>query len=242
MNRYLPPFLFAGLGALALSGCDDPVVSIDGHTGVPLAQLQMSAANVSEITLLGPDTVLVVHGDKPGIRVTGDQRAADALRFVLAEGKLGIGRAPGAPVGSGTAIVTITDPAVDHLIMAGSGTISSNRLNGDAVGVTIGGSGRVIANAIAARKLDVEVLGSGAFTCAGHADKLDLSLAGSGAADMAGLKVGEAEIDLAGTGSGALASDGKVTGSVVGTGTVNVHGKAQCEVSVTGTGKVICQP
>jgi hypothetical protein len=239
MIRLLPPLLFS---ALALTGCDDPVVSIDGHTGVPLAKLQMTTGNVGEVTLLGPDTVRLVHGDRFGIQVGGDRRAADALRFVLSDGKLGIGRAPDARVGNGTAIVTITDPAVDHLIMAGSGTIASDRLDGDAVGVTVGGSGQVTAKAIAARKLDVEVLGSGGFTGAGHADKLDLTLAGSGAAEMPGLKVGEAQIDLAGSGSGSLASDGKVSGSVVGTGTVSVHGNAHCDVNVTGPGKVVCQP
>jgi len=242
MDHLFSPFLIVGLAAFALSGCDDPVVSIDGHTGVPLAQLPMSTSNVSEVTLLGPDSVTVEHGNTFGIRVSGDRRAADALRFVLSDGKLGIGRAPGADIGSGTAIVTITDPAVDHLIMAGSGTISADRLSGDAVGVTIGGSGQVTAKTIAARKLDVEVLGSGGFTGAGRADRLDLTLAGTGTAEMAGLKVDQADIDLAGTGTGTLASDGKVTGTVVGTGTVNVHGKALCDVSVTGTGKVTCQP
>jgi hypothetical protein len=244
MIRFLSPSraLVAALGALVLSGCDNPVVSIDGHTGVPLAQLKLTGQNASEVTLLGPDIVTVVHGDKLRIHVEGDPRAAAALRFVLTDGKLGIGRKPDADAGSGTAIVIITDPSVDHLVMAGSGTISSDRLDGAAVGVTIGGSGRIVASNIAAGKLDVEVLGSGGFTGSGHADKLALSLAGSGSADMARLKADQADIDLAGTGNGDLASDGHVSGSVVGTGTIRVNGKARCDVSVTGTGKVICQP
>jgi hypothetical protein len=245
MIRFFPASCLA-LAALALSaptlaGCDDPVVSIDGHTGVPLARLAMSGSTISEVTLLGPDTVHVVHGDKPGIVVAGDPRAAAALRFVLTDGKLGIGRKPDADAGNGTAIVTITDPSVDHLIMAGSGAIASDRLDGPNVGVTIGGSGQVGVNAIAAGKLDVEVLGSGSFAGSGHADKLELTLAGSGSADLARLRAGEANIDLAGTGSGSLSSDGKVTGTVVGTGTVTVHGKAHCDVSVTGPGKVTCR-
>jgi len=230
------------VGLLTLAGCDNPRVSIDGHTGEPLASLDLADHSASEVTLLGPDTVHIMPGDKLTIHVAGDARAVAALRFVLKDGKLGIGRQPDANVGSGTATVTITDPAIDHLILAGSGTILSDRLNGAAVGVTIGGAGKVAVTQIAAQELDVEVLGSGGFTGSGHADKLSLTLAGSGTADMPGLSAGRAQIDLAGTGSGNLASDGQVTGTVVGTGVVTVHGNAHCDVSVTGPGRVTCQP
>jgi hypothetical protein len=239
--------MFSAIGlvallSLALAGCDDPKVSIDGHKGIPLAQLDLADRSAREVTLLGPDAVHIVHGDALAIRVEGDARAVDALRFVLNDGKLGIGRKPDADVGNGTATVTITDPAIDHLIMAGSGTISSDRLNGGAVGITVGGSGHVIAAGIAAGQLDVEVLGSGSFTGSGHAERLALTLAGAGAVDLARLKAGDAAIDVAGSGIGDLASDGRVTGSVVGASVVTVHGKARCNVSVTGPGRVTCQP
>ena len=234
--------LCTALVTLALIGCHPTIVSIDGQTGVPLAKLAISDAPITSVALLGPDTVRVVHGNKPGIRVTGDPKAADALRFVLTNGKLGIGRKPGGTFGDGTATLTVTTPAIDHLIMAGSGKITSDRLNGKAVEVTIGGSGEVKVDAINSEKLDGEVAGSGLFTGSGHADKLALTIAGTGTADMAGLNVGEAQINLAGTGSGNLASNGHVTGAVIGTGVVTVHGKARCDISVTGTGKVNCTP
>ena len=233
---------FVALGVLALAGCGDGVLTIDGHSGVPLEQLAVTGKTIGEVTLLGPDTVHVVHGEKPSVTVAGDPRAVDALRFVLTDGKLGISRKANADVGTGTAIVTVTTAAVDHLIMAGSGTISSDRLNGSSLGITIGGSGHIDVKDIAAGKLDVEVMGTGTVVGSGHADRLELSIAGTGTADLAGLKVDQAAIEVAGTGDGTVASDGKVTGSVVGTGTVTVHGKANCNVSVTGTGKVICQP
>jgi hypothetical protein len=39
--------------------------------------------------------------------------------------------------GAGLATISISDPVVDHLIVAGSGTMSSDRLSAPAVGVTI---------------------------------------------------------------------------------------------------------
>jgi hypothetical protein len=239
MSRLILPFA-ACLGFL-LAGCDAPRVSIDGHTGVPLAQLDFAGRAVHDITLLGPDTVHVVHGDTLTIHAEGDARAVAALRFVLNDGKLGIGRQPDVSTGNGTATITITDPAVDHLVMAGSGTMSSDRMAGNDVGITIGGAGHVVTAGIEATRLDVEVLGSGSFTGSGHAETLALTLAGSGDADLAQLHADNAQVDIAGTGTGALTSDGRVTGSVVGTGVVNVHGKAHCDISVTGTGRVTCQ-
>ena len=229
-------------GALALAGCDYPRVSIDGHTGVPLAQLALTGQAAHDITLLGPDSIAVVRGDRLTIRAEGDPRAVAALRFVLADGKLGIGRQPDAQVGPGNATITITAPAIDHLTLAGSGTISSDRLAGASAGVTIGGAGKVMAAGIAASQLDVEVLGSGGFIGNGHADRLALTLAGSGSVDLARLKAGNVTVDLAGTGTGELASDGHVTGTVVGTGAITIHGKAQCEVGITGPGRVTCLP
>jgi len=240
-HSFLARSLLAACLAMPLAGCDAPKVSIDGHTGVPLAQLDLTGRSAHEVTLLGPDTVHVVHGDSLAIRVEGDARAIAALRFVLTDGKLGIGRQPDANAGNGTATVTITDPSVDHMVMAGSGTMSNDRLAGNDVGVTIGGSGHVVTAGIEATQLDVEVLGSGSFTGSGNAENLALTLAGSGDADLAQLRAGSATIDVAGTGTGVLTSDGRVTGSVVGAGVVNVHGKAHCDVSVTGTGRVTCQ-
>jgi hypothetical protein len=242
LTRFRPATLAAGAILLPLAACDNLNVSIDGHTGVPLARLDMSGQNAREVTLLGPDTVHIVHGDKLAIRVEGDARAVAALRFVLNDGKLGIGRKPNADTGNGTATITITDPAVDHLIMAGSGTMSSDRLTGPSVGVTIGGSGHVVTAGIAAREFGVEVLGSGSFTGSGQADKLALTLAGSGDVDLAQFKTGAASIDIAGSGTGVLASDGQITGSVAGSGVITVHGKAHCTVSVTGSGRITCQP
>lgn len=229
-------------GTLALAGCHNAAVTIDGHSGVPLAQLALTGAHVTEITLLGPDTVNVVRGNTFAINVAGDPHAVEALRFVLTDGKLGVSRKSGNSSDDGGATVTITTPAVDHLIMAGSGKISSDQLTGDSVGVTIGGSGAVNVARIEAKQLDAEVLGTGTFTGGGHVGKLALSIAGTGDADLARLQADQADVSVAGTGNGTLASNGKVTGSVVGTGEITVHGKAQCDVSVTGTGKVNCQP
>ena len=233
------PVLLAPFG-LALSGCHGGEIIIDGESGVPLAKLVTAGQTAHEISLLGPDTVQVVHGAALGITVAGDPAAVAALRFELKDGKLAIARKSGTI--NGTATVTVTDPAFDHLVMAGSGKMTADRIDGAKVGLTIGGSGTITADGVAAGQLSVDVLGSGNISASGKADKLVLSIAGTGNAELAALKAGEAAIDVAGTGSAHVASDGNVSGAIIGTGNVTVTGHAHCDVSVTGTGKIVCQP
>ncbi|WP_157403864.1 GIN domain-containing protein [Novosphingobium nitrogenifigens] len=227
--------------ALALAGCDSPSVSINGRDGVTLDRLDLSGHAPSEITLLGPDNVRIVHGDRFDIRIEGPDTARKALRFVLADGRLGIGRMPDSG-GAGLATISISDPVVDHLIVAGSGTMSSDRLSAPAVGVTIGGSGRIATGTIATRHLDIELLGSGNVTGNGHADTLALNMTGSGNADLGGLRAETTAIALTGSGTGVIGSGGEVTGSITGSGTMTVRGHARCTVVVTGSGRIACEP
>ena len=235
--RGLSGIALAGL-ALATSACESNPMTIEGHKGVPLAQLDLGGPPPEEITLLGPDTVHIVQGDTLAIRAEGPAR--DALRFVRSKGKLGIGRDNGQS--AGTATIDVTVPAAQRLILAGSGTITADRLRGDDVRVTIAGSGKVDAGRIDASALKVDVLGSGALTGAGKADALKLAVAGSGAARMPGLAVGRGDIDMTGTGTASFASDGRVTATIIGSGEVRVHGRATCTTRATGSGRLICAP
>ena len=236
--RYLVP----AAALLALAGCNPAHVTIDGHGGVPFETLDLTDKHIHAVTLLGPDAVRIVHGAKFGIHIDGSASARAALRFVLDDGKLGIGRDPLANGGRDVAVITVTTPEIDAINLAGSGDVSADSLTGGAIAVSIGGSGRASAAHIDTPKLDLSVMGSGSFTGSGHAEKLDLSLAGSGDVDLARLTTGSAAVDIAGSGTAELSSDGPITGSVAGSGTVTVHGKARCDVSIAGSGKVNCQP
>ena len=84
------------------------------------------------------------------------------------------------------------------------------------------------------------MIGSGRLTAAGTADTLDFNLAGSGNLAAPALKVGRAEIIIAGSGGGEFASDGKVGARIAGSGEVTVRGAATCSVSKVGSGAVRC--
>lgn len=229
--------------ALSLTACDGATLEVNGMKGVPLAQLDLSQRAPDEISLLGPDNVHVVQGDKLAITVSGNQEAKDRLRFVLKDGKLAIGR-EGWKIGGSDdlATVEVTVPAARRLVMAGSGTMRADALRGDAVGVSIAGSGDIEVPAIDTQELKVEVIGSGDLKAGGKAKALKVSIAGSGSANMAELAAEEAKIEIAGSGDARFASDGQVKADIMGSGSVTVKGRATCKVNAMGSGTLTCEP
>lgn len=229
--------------ALSLTACDGATLEVNGMKGVPLAQLDLSQAAPEEISLLGPDNVHVVQGDKLAITVSGHQDAKDRLRFVLKDGKLAIGR-EGWKIGGSDdlATVEVTVPAARRLVMAGSGTMRADALRGDAVGVSIAGSGDIEVPAIDTQELKVEVIGSGDLKAGGKAKALKVSIAGSGSANMAELAAEEAKVEIAGSGDARFSSDGQVNADIMGSGSVTVKGRATCKVNAMGSGTLTCEP
>lgn len=229
--------------AFSLGGCETGAApTFNGHRGVPLADLDLSGNSAPEITLLGPDAVKVITGGRLAISVEGDQAVKDRLRFVLRDGKLGIGRQDNGWNSEGIATVTVIVPDVRDLVLAGSGTIDVDALRGDKVGVTVAGSGTVQAQRVDAGQLDVAVLGSGTLKATGQAQTLGLKIAGSGAADMANLDAANAKVDVAGSGDARFASNGNVDANIMGSGEVRVRGRATCKVTAMGSGRLVCEP
>lgn len=225
-------------GAALLTACD-PSISIDMDDGVVLSELDLSGKAPTEIVLAGPDIVNITPGSFD-IQVTGDSDAIARMRFKLEDGTLSIMREEGEwSSEDGVATVNITMPAPEDLTIAGSGSMTSAELAGDA-DVTIAGSGSLETASVDANKLEVTIAGSGSYTAAGHADALELSVLGSGNAAMAGLTADDAEVTVAGSGNAEFASDGKVEVDIAGSGNVAVSGSASCTLNSVGSGQLTC--
>lgn len=225
--------------AAGLAGCDGLNVEFEGE-GVPLAELDMSGDPPTDVALAAPDTVVITSGDTFTIDVEGSDEARERMRFALDDGTLGIHRENGNWDDTDTATVNITMPAPGTLVMAGSGTMTTDAMS-ENPDIVIAGSGTLTATGIAAQSMEVTVAGSGTVSASGEVNDLELTVAGSGSADMDGLQVGNAEVTIAGSGDAAFASDGSVEASIVGSGSVRVTGSASCSVDSVGSGELICE-
>lgn len=233
----------APLAALAasalLAGCNGNI-TIGESAGVPLAELDQSGDPPNELVLAGPDDVFVTRGETLSIDVSGDRKAIDALRFTLEDGALGIMRAKETERNIGTATVRVTVPSLTAIVVAGSGTVDAEEMNGQA-DVTIAGSGAAKVGSLTADQLDLTIAGSGSFQAAGEVDRLDLTIAGSGSGRMADLRTAAADVTVAGSGDAEFASDGRVEASIMGSGIVTVIGNADCTVQSMGSGRLRCR-
>ena len=227
-------------GATLVAGCDGMNIQIGDVEGVPLAELDMTGANPSELVLAGPDKVIVTQGDELDIAVSGDDKAVDAMRFALNDDSLIISREKNSWKDRGKATVRVTMPSLRAMVLAGSGELEAASMTGK-TDVTIAGSGTAKVADFDADSLDLTIAGSGDFEGVGQVDTLDLTIAGSGKAAMEGLKVGKADISVAGSGDAEFSSDGEVDASIMGSGTITVNGRADCTVSSMGSGKLNCR-
>lgn len=236
--RSVAPIAALAIVGAALSGCDWNV-SIDGEEGKKLSELDLSGAPPSKVALFGPDNVKISEGDKLAITIDGNAEAAENLRFSLKDGKLGILRTKewksGEPV-----TINVTMPAPSEIAQMGSGRIEAAALKGDSK-VVLMGSGDVDAKAISGDRFELDVLGSGSMHGGGTVKTLNLKVLGSGNADLAALRTDDADVDMLGSGSASFSSDGKVRAKIVGSGSITVKGRATCEVTSIGSGKLVCE-
>jgi len=231
--------VIAMVAAAGLAGCDNVNIEFEGE-GVPLAELDMSGDAPTDVALAAPDIVVITSGDDFTIDVEGSDEARDRMRFALDDGTLGIHRENGNWDDEDKATVNITMPAPETLVMAGSGTITTDAMSGDPE-IVIAGSGTITADGIEAERAEVTVAGSGTVNASGSTERLELTVAGSGSADLDGLQVDRGEVTIAGSGDAAFASDGTVEASIVGSGSVRVTGSATCSVDSVGSGELVCE-
>lgn len=238
--RVLAPVAAIAL-ATALSGCDGMKFSFGDGDGKPLSELDLTDKAPTELVLAGPDEVRVTLGDKLAITVEGDAEATEGLRFSVSEDSIAISRNDGWNSKGKSAVVNITMPAPREITLAGSGRITSAVLAREAE-VTIAGSGRVDTPGVAGDKLELTIAGSGSYRAAGNVARLEVTVAGSGDAEMGALRTDRANVTIAGSGDAVFASDGEVDAEIMGSGEVRVIGRARCQVSATGSGRLVCEP
>ena len=227
---------------------------VNGREGVPLDQLDMGTAPVTQVVLVSGDHVTISQGEPFAIAVQGSEAAKARVRFAVEDGALFVLRDDGAAYAAsneepaeaetspdaGVATICVTMPPPEKLTIAGSGALSTAILAPEAE-LVIAGSGTISADGVAARRLDVTVAGSGQVRAEGSADQLAVSVMGSGKAALPRLRAATAEIDIAGSGKVLFASDGEVEACIMGSGNVTVRGSARCRVKAMGSGALVCE-
>ena len=120
--------------ANGVAGCDEEhKFRFNGKEGVPLSELDLSGDTPEAVNLVGPDIVRISEGKEFTIALEGSDEAKDRMRFLFDDGTLSVMR-EGRNVkekwqdSDDRATVSITMPAPEKLVIAGSGSIHADTL------------------------------------------------------------------------------------------------------------------
>ena len=242
-----PVIAMAVAGGMA--GCEDEEgrhFRFNGKEGMPLDELDLSGDAPDTVNLAGPDIVRITEGKEFSIALEGSDEAKERMRFLLDDGTLSIMREgrnwkENWNDSDDRATVSITMPAPEKLVLAGSGEIHSDTLSAKAA-IVIAGSGKVATPSVEVERLDVNIAGSGRYKADGSTAKLDLNVAGSGNARLDNLNAERVRVKIAGSGNATFSSDGKVDARIMGSGNVTVRGNPKCTLKSFGSGTLNCEP
>ena len=228
-----------------------------------MSERSFEVGEFDAVALDGSYRVVVQVGDGPSVRAEGDAVAVERLDVRVEDGTLRIGPRRNwldfRSFGRG-ATIYVAAPALDGARVSGSGSMRVDRIRSQAFEAAVSGSGglqieevraaqaefslsgsgSVRVDALEAEQFGAALSGSGGLRAAGTAANSRVTISGSGSARLERLETRRTTVAASGSGSVAVQASEAVDGSLMGSGSVIVHGTARCSVSRSGSGHVRC--
>ncbi len=193
-------------------------VGVEG-SGVAATETR-DVAPFAAVDLAGSNNVSVHVGGEQSVVVSADDNLLDHVTTTVENGKLVIGTTPGSMTTKTPMSVDVTVPSLHALTLSGSGT--------------------VVADGIAAKRLTVALPGSGILRASGTTTALEIEHAGSGDAQLEGIAASDVHAVLSGSGRIVVTATKSLDATVSGSGAIFYGGDpAQVTTSVTGSGVVM---
>lgn len=188
-------------------------------SGIAASQARRVAA-FTGVDLAGSNDVTVRVGGQRSVVVHADDNLLDRVTTQVHGGRLVIGDVPGSFTTRSPMRVEVVTPSL--------------------LGLTLDGSGVVVASGVDAPSFTVTLRGSGVLRASGTAGSLRVSVPGSGDAELSALVARDVDASIGGSGRIVVTPTGSLRASVSGSGAVIYGGSpASVATSVTGSGAVI---
>ena len=228
---------------LALGACNITGNAQESDGGGGTARRDFQVGNFDQIAVAGAHDVIVTVGGAPSVRAEGDAKAIERLEIAVEGGKLKIGNKNHVSIGFSRekpVKIHVTVPSLTGAMVAGSGDLRIDRVEGERFSAAVGGSGDIDIAAMKVAQAEFKVGGSGGIRAAGTAADSQLAVAGSGDLHLEGLETRTAKVTLAGSGDVRTRAMETADVSIAGSGDVTVSGPAKCNVKKHGSGEVRC--
>lgn len=208
-----------------------------------MAARTFQVGDFKRIESAGSYDVTVRTGAAPSVRAEGPQKVLDRLEVKVVGDQLVIRPKGGRTINWGRTRpikVAVTVPELHGAAIAGSGTMSVDKVVADLFRGEISGSGDLSLPQVRARAVEFDIAGSGSARVAGQADAAKYSIAGAGDVDASKLRSRDVRLTIAGSGAVDAFATSTVRGEIMGSGDVRISGGAKCSVDKLGSGSIKC--
>lgn len=234
-KQNLPFFLFLGLLLWTSTGCED-VLGIRGKGDLMTEVRQVTDFHAVDISTNGEvelrvDSVYYVE-------VRCEESIIAYLETVSDDGVLKIHFDRDVYDVDDLKII-VSAPKWDGIEISGSVKVDvPDEISGDALNLSIEGSGDIKVFKADFNKIKARITGSGDMSLSGQADHLDCSVTGSGNLDALNCPVLTATVNVSGSGDVRLDVSESLDVTISGSGDVEYRGNAKVTSNISGSGKV----
>jgi hypothetical protein len=210
--------------------------SVSG-TGVIKTETR-NVSGFTSVSLSLPAKVTLIQGTTEGLRIETDDNLLPLVETVVEGGKLRIRSADKTNLKTKTLNITVNLINLNGVSIAGSGEIIADRIKTEKFSSSISGSGDVKIAMLEATTVKASIAGSGDFTAAGKVGELDVSVAGSGDVRAGKLEAGKVRVSIAGSGDVSVWARDELKTSIAGSGDIRYYGQPTVKSSKAGSGSV----
>lgn len=217
-------------------------------TNVNKVQAEDEERNVpsfSEIALRIPGKLHVEQGKTQSVEIVAKSSVLDEIITEVKDRKLSIRFSAKnylkRDFQPGKIEIFITVPEIDGLSVSGSGDIIAEEVNTRILDLAISGSGDIVIEELKTERVKAAISGSGNIDIEKGkqvADDLSVSISGSGNFNARNFEVKDVMVRTAGSGNATVFTNGSLKSRVAGSGNVFYKGNPNIDSSVAGSGKI----
>ncbi len=212
----------------------NPLLAEDQERDVP---------SFSKISLRISGNLYLKQGEKQSVKIVAKESTLEDIITEVKDRTLNI-RFPSNFVfkkyDPGKIDIYVTVPEVDGLSISGSGDILAENINTRILDLAVSGSGDIKIGELSSERISGSISGSGNVRIekGGVADELSVSISGSGGFDAAEYEADDVTVRISGSGNCKITTNGSIKARIAGSGNVYYSGNPSIDSSVAGSGKV----
>ena len=203
-----------------------------------------NVSTFSEVALRIPAKLYIKQGSVQSVEITAKQSTLEEIITEVKGRTLNI-KFPNKSIfwknfKPGKIEIHITVPEIDGLSVSGSGDILAKEIKSRIIDLAVSGSGDIVIDDLKTKRVAAAISGSGNITIknGGVADELTVTISGSGDVNAEGFEASDVSIRISGSGDCSVTSNGVIKGRVSGSGDVKYKGNPSIDFSVAGSGRI----